>query len=47
VHDNALKAEAEMNRDEWISEAAAILGILLIGFGLWWGDAAAAAYGPP
>jgi cation diffusion facilitator family transporter len=44
LHDKALKAEAEMNRDEWISEAAAILGILLIGFGFWWGDAAAAAF---
>ena len=44
LHDKALKAEAEMNRDEWISEAAAIGGILLIGFGFWWGDAAAAAF---
>jgi divalent metal cation (Fe/Co/Zn/Cd) transporter len=44
LHDKALKAEAEMNRDEWISEAAAIAGILLIGFGFWWGDAAAAAF---
>jgi cation diffusion facilitator family transporter len=44
LHDKALKAEAEMNRDEWISEAAAIAGILLIGFGFWWGDAVAAAF---
>jgi cation diffusion facilitator family transporter len=44
LHDKALKAEAEMNQDEWISEAAAILGILLIGFGFWWGDAGAAAF---
>jgi cation diffusion facilitator family transporter len=44
LHDKALKAEAEMNRDEWISEAAAIIGILAIGLGFWWGDAAAAAF---
>jgi cation diffusion facilitator family transporter len=44
LHDKALKAEAEMNRDEWISEGAAIIGLLLVAFGLWWGDAGAAAF---
>jgi cation diffusion facilitator family transporter len=44
LHDKALSAEATMNRDEWLSEGAAILGILLVGFGHWWGDAAAAAF---
>lgn len=44
LHDKALRAEATMNRDEWMSEGAAILGILLVGFGHWWGDAAAAAF---
>ena len=33
-----------MNRAEWMSEGAAIVGILLVAFGLWWGDAAAAAF---
>jgi cation diffusion facilitator family transporter len=44
LHDKALKAEADMNRDEWISEGAAILGLLLVAFGFWWGDAGAAAF---
>jgi divalent metal cation (Fe/Co/Zn/Cd) transporter len=33
-----------MNRDEWLSEGAAIVGIILVAFGHWWGDAAAAAF---
>jgi cation diffusion facilitator family transporter len=44
LHDKALKAEAQMNRDEWISEGAAIAGLLLVAFGFWWGDAGAAAF---
>jgi cation diffusion facilitator family transporter len=44
LNDKALNAESTMNRDEWLSEGAAILGILLVGFGHWWGDAAAAAF---
>ena len=39
-----LQAESEMNQAEWMSEGAAIIGILLVAFGLWWGDAAAAAF---
>jgi cation diffusion facilitator family transporter len=44
LNDKALRAEATMNRDEWLSEGAAIVGILLVAFGHWWGDAAAAAF---
>jgi cation diffusion facilitator family transporter len=44
LNDKALHAESTMNRDEWMSEGAAILGIVLVGFGHWWGDAAAAAF---
>ena len=44
LHDKALKAEAEMNHDEWISEGAAVFGLLLVAFGFWWGDAGAAAF---
>ena len=44
LHDKALHAESTMNRDEWLSEGAAIVGILLVAFGQWWGDAAAAAF---
>jgi cation diffusion facilitator family transporter len=44
LSDKALNAEAEMNRDEWISEGAAVGGLLLVAFGFWWGDAGAAAF---
>ena len=44
LHSKPLMAEARMNRAEWMSEGAAILGIVLVGFGQWWGDAAAAAF---
>jgi cation diffusion facilitator family transporter len=44
LHSKALQAEADMNRAEWLSEAAAVVGILLVAFGHWWGDAAAAAF---
>jgi cation diffusion facilitator family transporter len=44
LNDKALRAEATMNRDEWMSEGAAIVGIVLVGFGHWWGDALAAAF---
>ena len=44
LHDKELQAESRMNRDEWMSEGAAIVGILLVGFGRWWGDAVAAAF---
>ena len=42
--DRALAADADMNKAGWMSEGAAIVGILLIGFGAWWGDGAAAAF---
>ncbi|MFL5604859.1 MAG: cation diffusion facilitator family transporter [Gemmatimonadaceae bacterium] len=42
--DKALAADADMNKAGWMSEGAAIVGILLIGYGQWWGDAAAAAF---
>ena len=44
LHDKQLTAESKMNRAEWMSEGAAIIGILLVGGGFWWGDAAAAAF---
>jgi cation diffusion facilitator family transporter len=42
LKDKALDADADMNRAGWMSEGAAIIGILLVGYGKWWGDAAAA-----
>jgi divalent metal cation (Fe/Co/Zn/Cd) transporter len=44
LHDKVLEADAGMNQAEWMSEGAAILGIGLVAFGFWWGDAAAAAF---
>jgi len=43
LQDRALAADAKMNHDEWMSEGAAIVGLLLVGFGFWWADAASAA----
>ena len=39
----AIEAESATNRNEWMSEGAGIAGIALVGFGLWWADAVAAA----
>ena len=44
LHDKALDADADMNKADWMSEGAAIVGILLVGLGYWWGDAAAAGF---
>ena len=43
LHDKVLYADADMNKADWMSEVAAMVGILGIGFGLWWADAAAGA----
>jgi divalent metal cation (Fe/Co/Zn/Cd) transporter len=43
IHDKVLYADAEMNRADWMAEAAAAVGVLGTGLGLWWADAAAAA----
>jgi divalent metal cation (Fe/Co/Zn/Cd) transporter len=42
IHDKVLFADAEMNRADWLTAGAAILGVLGIGAGLWWADAVAA-----
>jgi cation diffusion facilitator family transporter len=42
LHDKALEADADMNRADWLSQGSAIVGILLVGYGFWWGDAVAA-----
>ncbi|KAA5541142.1 cation transporter [Adhaeribacter rhizoryzae] len=43
LHEKNLYTDAEMNKADWMTAFAAIVGILAIGFGLWWADAAAAA----
>ncbi len=42
LHDKVLYADAEMNKADWMTAGAAMVGVAGIGFGLWWMDAAAA-----
>jgi cation diffusion facilitator family transporter len=42
LHDKILFADAEMNKADWMTAGAAIVGIIGIRFGVWWTDAAAA-----
>lgn len=42
LHDKVLFADADMNKADWSTAIATIVGVLGIGFGLWWFDAAAA-----
>ena len=42
LHDKVLFADAEMNRADWLTAGAAMLGVIGIGFGLWWADGVAA-----
>lgn len=44
LHDKVLFTDAEMNKADWMTAVAAIVGIIGIGFGIWWADAAAAAF---
>ncbi|MES1935143.1 cation transporter [Salinisphaera hydrothermalis] len=42
LHDKGLYADASMGRVNWLAGSAAIIGVLGIGFGVWWLDFAAA-----
>ncbi|WIY82431.1 cation transporter [Propionimicrobium sp. PCR01-08-3] len=42
LHDKVLYADAKMNKADWSSALATIVGILGIGIGWWWADSAAA-----
>ena len=44
LHDKVLYADAEMNKADWLTAAAAMVGVIGIGFGLWWADGAAATF---
>jgi cation diffusion facilitator family transporter len=43
LHNKVLYADAKMNKADWLTAGAAMLGIVGIGFGLWWADSVAAA----
>lgn len=42
LHDKTLAADAEINAADWRSASAAMVGMIGVGFGLWWADALAA-----
>lgn len=42
LHDKVLYADAEMNKADWLTAVAAMIGVVGIGAGLWWADAVAA-----
>lgn len=42
LHDKVLYADAQMNKADWMTAGAAIVGVVGIGAGLWWADAVAA-----
>ena len=43
LHDKTLKADSDMNRADWMTAGAGIVGILGVGAGWWWADSAAGA----
>ena len=42
INDKVLHTDAEMQKADWMTGIAAMAGVLGIGFGYWWADAAAA-----
>lgn len=42
LHDKVLHADAQMNRADWMTATAAMIGVIGIGLGLWYLDAVAA-----
>jgi divalent metal cation (Fe/Co/Zn/Cd) transporter len=44
INDKVLHTDAEMQKADWMTGIAAIGGIVGIGFGFWWADAAAAGF---
>lgn len=42
LHDKILFADADMMRADWMTAGGAVIGLAMIGLGLWWADAAVA-----
>src|SRR4051794_13069644 len=42
LHEKTLQTDADLNKGDWLTGIAGVLGILGIGFGFWWADAVAA-----
>ena len=43
IHDKVLFADAQMMKADWLAESATAVGVIGVGFGLWWLDPLAAA----
>lgn len=43
MHDKVLFADANMNKADWLTALAALIGVVGIGLGYWWADAVASA----
>jgi cation diffusion facilitator family transporter len=43
LHEKALQTDAELNKGDWLTGIAGVLGITGIAYGFWWADSAAAA----
>lgn len=44
IHDKALHADADMNKADWMTAVAGIVGIIGIANGFWWADSVAAGF---
>lgn len=44
LHEKTLYADSVMNKADWMTSGAAIVGVIGIGFGVWWLDSAAAIF---
>ncbi|MDT0165487.1 cation transporter [Actinotalea sp. AC32] len=44
LHDRVLYADADMNKADWMTAVGGIVGIVGVGVGWWWADAAAALF---
>ncbi len=42
LHDEVLDTDAKMQRADWMTGLAGIVGVVAVGFGFWWADALAA-----
>jgi cation diffusion facilitator family transporter len=42
LHDKVLFADSKMNEADWLTAGAALVGVVGIGFGVWWADSVAA-----
>ena len=42
LHDKTLMADSDMNRADWLTAGAGIVGVLGVGMGWWWADSVAA-----